>query len=96
MSTPDITPIGILRGQLSDVLVSVSLDALRSLTNREVFLVLEWCEVARTKAANQQHVPLPEVAVIRKRLRGEQLSGDWRGFTNWRPAEKPKKQACLF
>ena len=91
-----LTPAEILAGLLTDVLVVVPMKSLRSLTGREISLVMDWIEVASEKAANQKHVPLPEIRLIRKYLRPSQLAGDWKAFTKSCPAEPAKTQACLF
>lgn len=86
----------VLRGQLLDVLVDVPAATLSRLTDREKFIVFDWCSTAAERAAQQQHVPLCEVAVIRKWMRPAQLAGEWSAFTTWRPAEKKKEQRGLF
>ena len=97
--TDAIQPVSaaeVLRGQLLDVLVDVPATDLAKLTDREKFMAFDWSETARECVARQGHVPLPEIAVIRRWMRPEQLAGTWSAFTTWRPVEQKKEQRGLF
>ena len=96
MKDTELSSADVLRGQLADVLIDVPAIALAKLTDREKFIVFDWIETAKERSARQQHVPLCEVALVRKWMRAEQLAGTWSAFTTWRPSVKPKQQKGLF
>lgn len=96
--TPEttLTSVEVLAHQLIDMLVSIPVAELARLSVREQFIVFDWCELARERVAKQQHVPVVEVALVRRWMRPEQLAGEWSAFTTWRPAVKQKQQQGLF
>mgnify|MGYP001566083565 CR=1 FL=1 len=90
------TSADVLAGQLLDILIVVPLPVLERLTDREKFIVFDWCETAADLAARQQHVPACEVGAVRRYFDEWQRLGCWNAFTNFRPAKPVKQQASLF
>ena len=94
-SDETLTSADVLRGQLQDVLVDVPAITLARLDSKTTFAIFDWVDVVKEAVPRMLRVPPPPKA-IKGYLRAEQLAGDWKSFTTWRPAVKQKEQRGLF
>lgn len=90
-----LSPADVLRGQLEDILVAVPAITLARLDSKTKFAIFDWVEAVKEAVPRMLRVP-PPPAAIKRWLRPEQLAGDWKAFTTWRPPVKQKQQQGLF